>query len=703
MKNSTFSEILNETGKKESNNFFKPKILHVDDDKNFLDLFNFVYSKYFDISSVDRGSSAIELFDKNRFDLVFTDYEMPGMSGLELLKQIKSRHPNLPVIFYTGQGNEEVAREAFISGASDYFVKNFSEFAHKEKLVNSVKQAIEKSLAKDSLKENEYKFREIFQNLNEGITLFRIDENNELREILEANDVVCKRYGKTRKELIGSDFAKMDQECGNNFSSVMSEVLKKKPDSRLEINVKTADGSLLPIELQSHKFKLNDIDVLLTVSRDISSHKQAEKQIRHLNNVLKSLRNINQLIIREKNIDVLIENICDCLISNRGYTNAWIALIDENNRISNFRGTGEGVEQLSNYIADNQGILTPCMQEALNKTGVISFSGEMPPCSICPPVESYDTELTAMIIRLEYSGKLFGFLKVSLPKDIIADQEEETLFNEIAEDISYALYNLELEKTKARALEDLKESEERYYSIFNLANDSIFLHDAETGEVVDFNDKVLEAYGYTPDEASIFNFKDIMIDDPDYNYERSQEIIREVINGESRVFEWKARNKKGEVFWEEVSLKKVRIGKDERLISIVRNIDERKKMEIELRQSEARYRSLFRHIADGFVYLKVAQTDDNNIPTDFEIVDLNENYVKLTGRTKEELLGAKVSDILGIIGEPPEKWYDIMRKVVVDGEEVRIDYYFDYLKTSFSLVIYSPEKDHLAIIFDNIE
>jgi len=65
------------------------------------------------------------------------------------------KHPSMPVIFYTGQGSEEVAREAFKAGATDYFVKEAADFARKEKLVSSVRKAVEKCAVEAELAEKQ--------------------------------------------------------------------------------------------------------------------------------------------------------------------------------------------------------------------------------------------------------------------------------------------------------------------------------------------------------------------------------------------------------------------------------------------------------------------------------------------------------------------------------------------------------------------
>jgi len=129
------------------------KILHIDDDEAFLETFRKAYGDEFDIVPVNGGSDVPEIVSREMPDALVLDYEIPGRNGLELLAAIKERFPSLPVIFYTGQGNEEIARQAFRDGATDYFVKRANDFAQKEKVVNSIRKALERKAVEEELAE----------------------------------------------------------------------------------------------------------------------------------------------------------------------------------------------------------------------------------------------------------------------------------------------------------------------------------------------------------------------------------------------------------------------------------------------------------------------------------------------------------------------------------------------------------------------
>lgn len=69
------------------------------------------------------GRQALELMVHERPDVVLTDLQMPTMDGLALVREIKRRHPSIPVILMTGQGSEEIAAEALRTGAASYVPK----------------------------------------------------------------------------------------------------------------------------------------------------------------------------------------------------------------------------------------------------------------------------------------------------------------------------------------------------------------------------------------------------------------------------------------------------------------------------------------------------------------------------------------------------------------------------------------------------
>lgn len=102
----------------------KFKILWADDE---IDLLRphilFLENKGYDVTPVNSGSDAVEICETTYFDVVFLDENMPGMTGLEALKEIKKRLPNLPIVMITKSEEESIMEEAIGGQISDYLIK----------------------------------------------------------------------------------------------------------------------------------------------------------------------------------------------------------------------------------------------------------------------------------------------------------------------------------------------------------------------------------------------------------------------------------------------------------------------------------------------------------------------------------------------------------------------------------------------------
>ena len=83
----------------------------------------FLESKGYQVTPVNNGKEAVQLCEKSKFDLVFLDENMPGISGLEALLQIKNIQPSLPVIMITKSEEEDIMEQAIGQKIADYLIK----------------------------------------------------------------------------------------------------------------------------------------------------------------------------------------------------------------------------------------------------------------------------------------------------------------------------------------------------------------------------------------------------------------------------------------------------------------------------------------------------------------------------------------------------------------------------------------------------
>ncbi|MDR1958758.1 MAG: response regulator [Planctomycetaceae bacterium] len=87
-----------------------------------------------DVTEAADGSEALAIFKPGQFDLVLTDWNMPGMTGLEVLQGIRAQDAAIPVIMVTTEAEKTRVLQAIQAGVSDYLVKPFTADTLREKL-----------------------------------------------------------------------------------------------------------------------------------------------------------------------------------------------------------------------------------------------------------------------------------------------------------------------------------------------------------------------------------------------------------------------------------------------------------------------------------------------------------------------------------------------------------------------------------------
>ena len=199
---------------------------------------------------------------------------------------------------------------------------------------------------------------------------------------------------------------------------------------------------------------------------DITEQRQAQEKITRLNLVLRTIRNVNQLIVQENDRDILIQKICDSLIEASGYSTAWIMLLDASGEFLTCTesGFGKGFTPLMKELKRSD--FPACAQQALEQPGLFETTYPSSICSGCPVADLYPAEGHMAAIRLEYDGVVYGILAVSVPLDFIVDEQEQALLDEIASDIAFAVYSIQLEQERAKAEQAQQESAEYLKTIF---------------------------------------------------------------------------------------------------------------------------------------------------------------------------------------------------------------------------------------------
>jgi len=312
----------------------------------------------------------------------------------------------------------------------------------------------ERKQAEEALKDSEERYRSLVNNVKLGI--LRSTPGAPGR-FLEVNPAMEEITGYSKKELLKMDISEL-YVYPEEREALVQELASTRGKVVRELHWRKKDGT--EIVLADTKVAVRDDDgrilYLDGVMEDVTERKQMEQRIEHLNMVLQAIRNVNQLIAREKDRDKLLKGVCDNLTETRGYDYAWLAILDESGGLVTTAEAGLGKDFLPMVEQLKGGQLPDCAQRALRQPKVAVTEDPPATCTYCPLVSRYQGR-GAMTIRLEHRGKVYGVLCVSIPQALTADEEEQSLVKELASDIAFALHNIELEEKRQQAEQELEE------------------------------------------------------------------------------------------------------------------------------------------------------------------------------------------------------------------------------------------------------
>ena len=157
-------------------------MLYVDDEPGLLEIAKLFLESAgeFSVDTCISAHDGLKVMEKQAYDAIVSDFQMPEMDGIEFLKVVRAKFGEIPFILFTGKGREEVVIQAINNGADFYLQKGgdprsqFAELAHK------IKKAAERKTDKDALVNSEQRLNDIFNFLPDAT--FAIDTNGIILE-----------------------------------------------------------------------------------------------------------------------------------------------------------------------------------------------------------------------------------------------------------------------------------------------------------------------------------------------------------------------------------------------------------------------------------------------------------------------------------------------------------------------------------------
>jgi len=255
-------------------------ILLVDDDPLLPDLIQKFLEREeeIQIDATRSGSEALDKIARNHYDAVVVDYELPGMNGIDLLRMIKHRGDDVPIIVFTGKSREEVAIRALNYGADYYLQKKGDPRLNFLELFYMIREAVRRHDANLELRENERRFRESLENAH--LISFQIDRD---LKITFCNDFFLGITGHERGDLLGRTFVEIfvpEQERFKVYQLFLSALHGNPEAAYFTCSIVTAPGETRRIALNNTVLKDSTGNTvgISCIGQDITESERMEEE-----------------------------------------------------------------------------------------------------------------------------------------------------------------------------------------------------------------------------------------------------------------------------------------------------------------------------------------------------------------------------------------------------------------------------------------
>ncbi|MHA2357442.1 MAG: PAS domain S-box protein [Candidatus Heimdallarchaeaceae archaeon] len=470
------------------------------------------------------------------------------------------------------------------------------------------------------IKESEERFRQIFHNANDAIFIHKITTDGQLGEIIEVNNIACSWTGYSREKLLAMKLDDADRPNIVNSSKNIGKELLSTGTTTFESVIIHKDGTLRPVEFSSRLFLFKDEVVILSVARDITERRKSDVALKESEEKFRQAFNQSNDGIFLHDLEGNILDVNLKVIEQFGYNKSEITAIP-----------------ITQLHSETELEVSKKAFEEVSEKGYANFETEF-------------KRKDQSVFPAEVSSSLFEIAGKKIVQGVVRDITERKLTEQ-----------------------ELQESEESFRQIFHNANDAIFLtnmlENNATSSFVEVNDVACTLLEYSREELLEFNSVDITaIEDQVFN----GEINKEISTKGQHTFETVLVSKSGKRFPVEIKSHMFDLLDEKVVVSLARDITERKKAEEELQESETRYRQVFNNANDIIAIVSVPR--DGSTGT---LLEVNDVACQKLMYSKEDLLGLKLDEIVKDLTDDQVKCYfkEILEKKIHT-------FYRDFVTTS---------------------
>jgi PAS domain S-box-containing protein len=245
-------------------------------------------------------------------------------------------------------------------------------------------------------------------------------------------------------------------------------------------------------------------------------------------------------------------------------------------------------------------------------------------------------------------------------------------------------------------LDDIAVQEEKFKKAFHTSPYAIVLTRMADGHIMEINETFHQYTGYSAEEiiGNTTSMLDLWENIEDRHFVLDELSKDHVVRDREFYF----RKKNGERIIGLFSAEFLTINGEKCMLSVINDISKRKKAEVELTESEAKFRSLFTRMSEGFALHEVVYDAHHN-PVNYIILDLNPAYENQVGIQIENVKGKLATEAYGV---PTAPYLDVYSRVAETGEPQSFQTFFQPLNRYFEIQAFSPYKGFFATVFSDV-
>ena len=541
---------------------------------------------------------SFKLLDYNDMTCVIFELKREIMKDLKLAelmdKQTLERMTNHAAASENGTTIGEVVKMKTGKGrdiTADIRVRIF-DFGGKRILLSVARDITEKDRSETALKESEEKYRELFNNANDGIFINELDSQGRVGGFFEVNDTACKITGYERR-----DFVRMTprdlatKESLGTFLDV-GRALAQTGRATYEQTLLKKDGGVIVVENNTHKFILKGRPIVLTVMRDITERIKISNALKESEELYRTLINTSPDAVTMSDLKGKLLFASQRMAKLHGYGSADEVIGRSIFDFVDLQSKKDIMKEFSGFLS--KGSQAYMQYKALRKNGS-TFTGE----------------INASIIK----GPNL------LPKGVIAT----------IRDVS----------DRIMAVEALRSSEEKYRNVISRTGQLVYEYDVNNG-VITWGGAVQEITGYTEEEynreVSIDIWEQIIHpDDRAYVLEEHNR-AREACGKYHSEYRYRHRNGGYIYIEDDATFLPDGDGKPCKMLGVMKDITHRKEAETALKESEEKFRSLSEQSMLGIAIIQ-----------DGVFKYFNNAFASMNGFSVQEMTSWKETDLLKVI------------------------------------------------------